>query len=486
MFTHFHASRPDKFLFGLVFCIVLSGCTVGPNYVAEKIKLPREWEEAIAQPGLQSAPELSSYWKRLGDPELNDLVALAVDNNRDLKIAALRIDEALAFHRFERAGHFPEIDLDFSAQRRRRSEAVASAITTPRNDFFSFGSLLRWELDLLGRVRRLNEAAAAEVEATTELYQSTLVTLLAEVASDYIRYRTLTEEIHLTERNIDTQRGSLKLASERFAAGVAPEVDVRQAESNLGATEAVLPRLRVAQVQTLNRLAVLCGGHPEDLRDRFGSTENTLSLPKLDSQTLPLNLLRRRPDLRVAERLLAAQHARIGASQAELLPIISLNGQFSFQSLDQLEDAFEATSRAYAIGPFVTWNLLDFGRRSSVVEQQESRTEQLRMSYQQQVLRAIQEVEDALVALSEEQKRSRFLDRSVVASRRSAELVRALYVNGLTDFQNVLDTEQRLFQTENALAESRGAALEAFVALFRALGGSWGSEEEATLKAGLS
>lgn len=475
--------RLNSAIFVAVIGVLLTNCSVGPDYEAPTIELPSAWVETLKQPPLPGASSLEAYWSSLKDPVLDNLIQQVDEENLTLQLATLRVEEALASYGVAKGGYFPDIELTGDLKRRRRSEAVASAISNPNNEFASVGGVLEWELDLLGRIRRLNESAKAQVEVQQEEARSVLVTIHAELASSYIQLRTLQTEIRLTQENIRTQRESLSLARDRFQAGIAPELDVRQAESNLGATEAALPLLRKSFGKVKHKIAVLIGGYPEHVEKLLNEGKPLPKLPDLSKETLPFNVIRQRPDLRSAERRLAAQHALIGAAEAELYPIVSFPGFFSFEALNTLENTFRSDSLAYSIGPSVRLQFLDFGRTRNRIEVEDLRTQQLERAYRQQVLIAVQEVEDSLISLTEEKVRARSLKRSVDASRKAANLVKSLYVSGLTDFQNVLDSERRLFLQEISLAESEGELLSSYIALFRALGGGWqqqASEDKST------
>lgn len=451
--------------------LMATACTVGPDYTPPQLAMPESWEGKSTES--EQLASLSYYWKQLNDPVLDNLISEAERNNLTLKDAYHRIEEAAALRGLSRSQYFPDLDLDGELRRSRRSEAVASPFSQFRNDFLSLGGLLNWEIDVLGRVRRLNESAQATMEARTSDYYATLVFLHSQIVATYSEYRTLQRQIELTHDNIRTQQESLRLAKDRFTAGVAPELDVYQAESNLGQTEAALPVLRTALARARHRLAVLIGGFPESA-DQY--LEDTGSIPEVNLSgfsTLPVDILRQRPDVRSAERELAAEHALIGAREAERYPILTLPGQFSFEAINSLEKAFRSGSLAYSIGPSLRWNLFDGGLVESQIEAQESRTAQRKVQYIQRVLSAVQEVEDAIVALREEKIRRESLKESTQASLKAVQLVKVLYVSGYTDFQNVLDSERRLFEQQINLAQSRGNMVRNFVELFRALGGGW-------------
>lgn len=460
------------FSFWILFSLItLGGCSVGPDYEAPVSVLPTDWN--LEQPSPPAADTLRSYWQRFEDPLLTILVGRALQDNRSLRQTVLRIDEAAALYQIQRGEFFPDIDAQGTLRRSKVSEAVVRLAPEPRNDFLALGATMAWEIDLFGRLRRLRESAEASFEASIADYNAALVSLSAEVALSYIRIRTLQQQVLLTQDNIRAQSESLDLTKSRFAVGIAPELDVKQAESNLGETKAALPALQIRLQQEIHRMAVLLGVFPEEVRGLFQNHLGIPRTPEIKFQNLPMDIIRQRPDIRRVERQLAAQHALIGARQAEFYPIISLPGEFSFEALNDLHNAFDTSSIAYSIGPSIRWNLFDMGRVSGALEVEKIRTEQRQQEYQQQVLTAVREVEDAAIAYSQQQIRVSNLNNSVDASKKARELVKALYVSGLTDFQNVLDSEQRLFAQQISLAQSQGATVEAYVSLFRALGGGW-------------
>jgi NodT family efflux transporter outer membrane factor (OMF) lipoprotein len=352
---------------------------------------------------------------------------------------------------------------------------VVSALPAPferTDDFYSVGVGGGWELDVFGRIRRSLESATAEVDVAIEDYRDVLVVLYAQIGDSYVGVRTLQERIAFNEQNIEAQRGTLQVVRDRNKAGLVGDLDVRQAEENLGATEALLPRLRQLRVQEINRLSVLLGLPPSALHAELAHSAPIPSLPAEVLVGLPYDLLRQRPEIRAAERQLAAQTARIGVATADLYPRFSLLGNFAFAATDY-SDWGDVGSRAFSFGPSVVWNIFDGGRIRSNIRVQEALTEQALVRYEQSVLDSLEESESAMIAFVEEQNRRDALDRSATASAEAVELVRTLYRTGLTDFQNVLDTERSLFARQDQLAESRGLVTRNLIVVYRALGGGW-------------
>jgi NodT family efflux transporter outer membrane factor (OMF) lipoprotein len=461
----------------LVGCLLLSGCiTVGPDYEAPEAETPDTWHQVMIR-GLQEGhADLQTWWTVFQDPLLDQLIERAFAGSLSLREAVARVEEARASYGIAAGERFPDIDAQGSAQRVRESSEIVSVVPPPttRNDnFFAAGLDSTWELDLWGRIRRSVESAESSYEASLEDYRDVLVTLYADVGFTYVQVRALQDRIRYAEQNVRTQSGSLQLTADRNRAGLVGDLDVRQAELNLATTEAFIPTLRIALAEAIHRLSVLLGLEPHAL---VGELEAEAPIPVPPQQIvvgLPTELLRQRPDIRSAERRLAAQNAQIGVAKAALYPTFSLSGTFSVEAI-RGNKLFDWNSRAYGIGPVFRWNVFDGGRIRSNVRAQDARTEQLLQRYEDTVLRALEEVENSMVAYVQESERRDALDRSVVAARQAVDLVNTLYRTGLTDFQNVLDTERSLFQQEDQLAESEGFVSQDLIQLYRSLGGGWG------------
>jgi len=304
------------------------------------------------------------------------------------------------------------------------------------------------------------------------------VILAAEVARSYVDLRTFEARLTVAKENVELQGQSLSLAEQRFDAGVSPALDVAQAESNLATTQAQIPTLELGRHSSLSRLAVLLGISPQELYAETLSAADVPTPPAMVASGLPNELLRNRPDVRAAERLLAAGVAQIGIAQAELYPRFNLLGSIGRQSADT-STLFEGDSAALSLGPAFSWNLFDGGRVRGNIAAQEARAEQALLQYRNTVLLALEEVEVSLVALERERTRLEALERAVEATLRAVDLARDIYVQGLSDFQSVLDAERSLFQLQDALLASHGQLAQNYIALQRALGG--GSQEEEPL-----
>jgi multidrug efflux system outer membrane protein len=453
--------------------VVASACAVGPNYAPPEPEMPDRWHEELARGLAEGEAALQTWWTTLEDARLDSLIERAVAGNRDLRRAVARVDEARARRGIARGQWFPSLDALASYSRDRISEeALPLPGAGEARDFYSVGLDASWELDVFGRIRRSTEAADASLQATVEDYRDTLVALLAEVGLAYVDVRTFQQRIEYAENNVRTQRQSLRLTRDRNKAGLVSDLDVRQAELNLASTESFIPTLQIGLALAINRLGVLVGQHPTALRAELATPA---PIPRPPPEVLvgqPAELLRQRPDVRGAERRLAAQTARIGVAQADLYPRFALLGTFAFDAIDAAR-LFTGDASAFSFGPALRWNLFDGGRIRANVRAQEALTEQALFAYEQTVLLALEEVEDTFVAYVQEHVRRDSLERSVAAAGAAVELVKTLYRTGLTDFQNVLDTERSLFVQEDALATSEGRVTQNLIGIYRALGGGW-------------
>ncbi len=454
--------------------MLAAGCAVGPNYAPPEPEVPDRWHQELARGLAEGQAPLQTWWTTLEDPLLDSLIERSIAGNLDLKRAVARVDEARARRGIARGQWFPTLDSLASYSREQFSEEalpVTGVGGTPRN-LYSVGLDASWEIDFFGRIRRSTESANASLEATVEDYRDALVLLLAEVGLAYVDVRSFQQRIDYARSNVRTQQGSLRLTRDRNAAGLVSDLDVRQAELNLATTEALIPSLQIGLTLAIHRLGVLLGQHPSVLRAEL---ETPTPIPNPPSEILvglPTELLRQRPDLRSAERQLAAQTAQIGVAKADLYPRFALLGTFAFDALDAAK-LFTGDASAFSFGPAVRWNLFDGGRIRANVKAQESLTEQALLGYEQTLLLALEDVEGAFVAYVQENERRDTLQRSVTAAGAAVKLVNTLYRTGLTNFQNVLDTERSLFQQQDQLAQSEGQVTQNLIQIYRALGGGW-------------
>ncbi|MFP6583243.1 MAG: efflux transporter outer membrane subunit [Candidatus Hydrogenedentota bacterium] len=464
-------------------CISLTGCiTVGPDYEPPEIIVPDAWHEAALE-GLDTGDAyLAQWWSVFDDSVLNGLIERVESDNLSLAAAATRLDEARMLLAISRGEKVPSVDGFGTIQRTRASESVSPSLPSgvSRTDtFYQVGVDAGWELDLWGRIRRNIESAEASYAASMEDYRDVLVSVYAEVALSYISARNLQERISLAEENVTAQRESVELTRNRYEAGLVGMLDVRQAELNLATTESLVPQLRAGYIQSVNRLGVLMGEYPNALHGELAAKGLTPSASLSVTKHLPTDLLRQRPDVRAAERRLAGQTARIGAQQALLYPTFALGGTFALEAFES-GDAFDGDSRTYGFGPAFRWNLFDGKRIRNSVYIEEIRTERALIAYERRILVAVEEVENAMVALAQEEDRKALLATAMLAAQQSVELVQTLYRTGLTDFQNVLDMERAKFLQDDAYAVSKGEQARNLVQLYKALGGGWSPNSEET------
>jgi NodT family efflux transporter outer membrane factor (OMF) lipoprotein len=469
------------FLIAIAGVLALGGCTVGPDYEEPELAtVPDAWHTAVTEGVLEGEAPLQTWWTVLDDATLTSLIERSSASNLTLREAVWRVEEAHALRGVVAGARVPQVALDGNANRSDLSKngplggAVPDELFEPANQF-DLGVGASWELDIWGRIRRQVEAADAEVEASLEDYRDVLVTLYAEVATNYVNVRSLQERLRLAHENVEGQENTLKLTTDRFNSGLVSALDVAQAESNLANTRSLIPTLEQQLALALNRLAVLLAMNPGALDEELSNTVPIPVEPNAVATNLPADLLRQRPDIRTAERRLAAQTARIGVATAELYPKFSLTGFLGLQATSA-GNLFSSDSVNWSVGLPVRWNLFAGGATRSQIDAEKARTEQLLINYERAVLLALEEVEDAMVSYDKEVARRAHLTNSVDATQRSLDLVLTQYRAGLTDFQNVLDTERSLLVRQDDLAASEGIVIKNLIDLYRALGGGWDPE----------
>jgi NodT family efflux transporter outer membrane factor (OMF) lipoprotein len=344
--------------------------------------------------------------------------------------------------------------------------------TGERRELYAIGFDASWEIDVFGRVRRSVEAAQGDLEASQADYDDVLVSLLAEVALNYVEARTLQTQLQVAEENLKTQVETLQLTEWRFEAGLVSGLDVEQAKSNVESTRSRLPSLRTGIEEAKNRLAVLLGELPGVLESEFLARKAIPETPLEVAVGVPAEVLRRRPDVRRAERQLAAQTARVGVATADLYPKFSLPGSIGLEAL-ATHHLFASGSRAWSLTGSVAWPVFKGGSIRQNIEVQNALQEQALQQYEATILTALEEVENALVAYAEEQERRQALAQATAAARRAAELARDQYASGLIDFQSVLDAERSLLSFQDQFAQSQGQVTSDLISLYKALGGGW-------------
>ena len=473
-----HVLRLEKIGAGFAFAgaMLAGGClTVGPDYAAPEAATPEAW----LAPAGDSAETLEQWWKVFGDPALESLVEEVRAGNRDLAAALARMDAYAASYGMARADYFPEVAGQAGAGWDRQSERVHVPEAYEATDnpawLYQGGFTMSWELDLWGRVRRSVESARGQLEASQEDCRNLQVMLLAQAASEYVQLRTLQKRLAYAEENIALQEETLKVVKGRYDAGLTGELDVRQAEMNLAATRAQVPTLRSGVASAMNALCLLAGRLPGsmDALAAGGEVPAATELPGL----LPAELLRRRPDVRSAERKLAAQTAKIGVAKADFFPKLALNGTFALASTYGSDFASTA-AQDFNAGPTLSWAIFNAGKIRNHVRAEEAATRAALADYERTVLAAYGECEDALAAYANEGERLASLREAVDAAEKTVGLVGELYRSGLVDFQGVLDSQRQLSQYQDPLAQSMGQSAAGLVSVYKAFGGGWSAEGE--------
>lgn len=469
-------------LLSLVF--VLSGCAVGPDFVKPEAKIHENWlEKDDSRVATQTAVD-SQWWRAFNDPTFDQLIKLAYQQNLPLQITGLRILEARSRLGIAIGRQFPQQqDVFGSVTKVGISENRANGAFLDQYFWdYQLGFDAIWELDFWGKFRRDVEAAHDSLIASVADYDDALVSLFAEVARTYTVIRTFEVLIELTYENAKVQEEGLMIAESRFRNGITTELDVTQARTLLESTRASIPRLESGLRQAQNALSTLLGQPPGAIQTLLDGRKGIPKAPAEVTVSVPAELLRRRPDIRSAELSAAAQCARIGIAKADLYPRFSLFGEIGFQSSSDggiqsnnahFDNLFDSSSLFYSFGPQVQFPFFNYGRIVNNVRVQDARFQQLLVNYQDTVLRAAQESEDALIGFLKAQETTAFVQNSVNAAQRSVEIALAQYREGAVDYQRVLDTQRALLQEEIRLAETRSSIATNLIALYKALGGGW-------------
>ncbi len=457
-----------KFSTGLLCFLTFVACApVGPDFQSPELPSPANWHsETTAGLSTESLDPmmLAQWWRNFNDPVLSTLIERALAGNLDLQLAKARLHEARARLGLANSAEFPNLTGSGSATRSRSNNQT--------HDFFSAGFDATWELDIFGGVRRSREAARADLAAGEEDLRDVLVSLLGEVATNYLDARTYQSRLTATADNIKLQKDTLQLADWRNQAGLSDELAVQQARYNLASTRAQLPTLRTGLEGSLNRLAVLTGAEPGRIHEMLKSPAPIPSPPLTVTVGIPAETLRQRPDLRRAEFQLAASTARIGVAVSDLYPKFRLSGSIGIESVDSA-DILAASGRNWNFGPSFSWVLFDGGQIRRNIEVQSALQEQALIQYRSVVLAALEEVENSLTSYVEEQRRYQALAEATQAARAAAALARDKYQAGLQDFFTVLDAQRSLLSSEDQLSQSQGAIGSDLVRIYKALGGGW-------------
>lgn len=458
--------------------LTLAACKVGPDFVRPATNVAPHWidEPAGAAP---TEPDTANWWQVFNDATLNSMIDGAYRDNLSLQAAAARVLQAKAQLNVAIGELFPQqqaLGGELQHQHQAQSTLIAPGLN-PNLDTSQLGVSASWELDFWGKYRRGIESDRAAMLASLAAYDNGLVSLTAGVASNYLNIRTLQQRIKVAEDNVATQRESLRIARAQFEAGETSDLDVQQALTQLSQTEAQIPGLQNSLRTTKDSLAVLLGTTPDAVDARLGSNMDIPSAPAQAATGMPKDLLRRRPDVRQAELTAAAQSAGIGVAKANLYPSFSLSGSFGFVGTSlrsgSVGDLFNWDNRAAAAGASFVFPIFNYGRIINSVRVQDAVFQQAVLSYQNTVLQAQQEVEDARVGYTSAQAALATLIDAAASARRTTELAIVRYKEGASDYTTVLSAQQLQLQIEDALASARGSVPLALVSVYRALGGGW-------------
>jgi len=459
--------------------LLAAGCTLGPNYKRPVVPTPPSWRDIPASEAetLANTP----WWELFDDPQLQELVRMALQENKDLKIAVERIEEARARYGFTKADLWPSVDLNGTAGRLRfngstllhvpegEGQTSTNGTETP---IYAASADVSWEIDFFGRIRRATEAQRALLLGTEEARRSTVLTLVADVAQSYLELRAFDLQLEIARRTIASRREYVQLARDRFEGGLTPEVDFRQAEAELHRIEAITFDLERLIALKENEISVLVGRNPGAI-SRGRSLEEQ-KLPATVPAGLPAALLDRRPDIRVAEERLAAATADIGQAKALLFPRIALTGSFGFTSTE-LDTLFDGPSKAWNIIGNLLQPVFNAGKNRRRVEMVESQQRQVLYDYENTILQAFREAEDALVSYRKTGDQQVAQTARVMAERKVLELAEMRYRGGVAAYLEVLDAQRSLFGAEIDQTQTTGVHLVSLVQLYKALGGGWPS-----------
>jgi NodT family efflux transporter outer membrane factor (OMF) lipoprotein len=467
-----------------------NGFKVGPNYSKPPAPVAKDWIDADDKRARTASDDLSKWWTVFNDPVLDSLICDAYRQNLSLRVAGMRVLQARAQLAIDTGNLLPQTQTatgDFKWN--GLSNSVANNVlgfNAPPGSFppgvtippfkrwygqWDQGFNLSWEIDFWGKFRRAVEADSASLDASVENYDDVLVTLLGQVATAYAQMRITEQQIKYTQDNVALQSETLTIAQARFKASTVTELDVAQAEGTLEQTQATIPQLVTSLRQYNNQLCILLGIPPEELRAKLGPGPIPTA-PVEAAVGIPADLLRRRPDVRKAERQAAQQSAEIGVAQAEFYPHIAINGTWQY-SAEFFKNLWMNNSLNGSIGPTFTWNILNYGRILNNVRLQDAKFQESVATYQNTVLSAAQDVENGLVTFLQAQQRTKHQAASVKAAEKAVKIALAQYKAGTVDFTRVTQVEQTLVSQQDDLAQAQGQIVTGLIQVYKALGGGW-------------
>ena len=468
-----------KVLNQVVIILFLVSCkAVGPDYEgAPELEVPENWENQLNNEFIEASVSQTQWWTLFNDPVLNDLISRAAVDNLDAKISLARVDVARANLGIAEGAKLPALDGLGDVSEKSKSKSVSGDKDT--DIYSSIGLDISWEIDIFGYLRRSIEAADAQLDRSVERYRDVMVILYAEIANNYVALRTAQERLQYALENVKSQKDTLRIVNARYEAELVSEVDLLQSEQNLAAAQSNIPLFHARINELSNSLAILLGKNPGTLNSELKQSYGIPHVPEKTVVQVPREILRQRPDIREAERLLAQETAEVGIATAEEYPRFNLNGTFGYDS-KEFDNQFSSDSRYWSFGPNFRWNIFDGGATQAAIEVQDAQVEEARVNYEKRVLRAFEEVENAIKSYKEEKQRNASLNVSVSAAKKVNKITLARYTSGLIDFQEVQDAERVIFFQEDDLAKSNGNLVQFIIQLYKAMGGGWEDTETAT------
>jgi multidrug efflux system outer membrane protein len=456
-----------------VFCLYLllqAGCTVGPDYKPQDVNAPAGW--AGTKNVSSSDTMLLQWWTEFNDPNLTSLIERAMKSNLDLKQAEERIRQARASRGVAAAGFWPTADVTGSAT---RNHTPASGVVPAQTaNLFQAGLDAAWEMDIFGGTRRNIESADAGIIAAIEDRRDVLVTMVSEVANNYVQLRGYQQEIIIAQNNLKVQKHTADVTHQQFQGGFVSALDVANADAQAATTMSQIPVFETSARQTIYNIAVLLGQEPASLLEELSPASSIPITPPEVPTGLPSEMLRRRPDIRRAEAQIHSATAQIGVATADLFPKFNLAGSINVSASKPGD--MQWNQRSWSFGPSASWEIFSAGQISSNINVQKSLRQQAVLTYKQTVLTALNDVESALVAYVNEHERHKALVDAVAANRKAVDLSTQLYVEGQTDFLNVLVSQGSLYSSEDALVQSTRNLSTDLISLYKALGGGWDSQ----------
>lgn len=450
---------------------VLAACAVGPDYKQPEVATPDQFVTSNEQQ-FSPADVESDFWKAFGDEQMNTLIEQALTANHDIRIATARLREVRALRGEARLDLAPTVTTSGGYTESRDSERQAQATIGRDENYYDAGFDASWELDFFGRVRRGVEASSALVQAAEAGVYSTQVSITAEVVRNYFELRGSQQRLEVAQRNAENQRETLRITTARLDAGRGTQLDTSRAQAQLSSTLATIPDIEASITRSILRLGVLIGNSPESLLAQLSTPKKLPTLPATQNIGTPELLLRRRPDIRVAERDLASATAQIGVAVGDLFPRISFVGGWGFDAIDS-GDLGNASSESYAFGPSIQWAAFDLGRVRQRIKQREAATDRALARYEQTVLQALEEADASMTEYAKARVKQAHLQDSTTASLEAVTLARARYESGVADFLTVLDAERSALTAEDQLASSQTQTATALLATYKALGGGF-------------